>query len=50
MWAVALYPRKSMKVSGFHLLLLALFILISIQNVNFLAKAISACKQGVGAY
>jgi len=48
MWDGSIVPFKTMNAAGFylHLLLLALFILTSILNANFLALTISD-KQGV---
>jgi len=41
MWSRGTVPPETMNAAGFYLLFLALFILIPILNVNFLAQSIS---------
>jgi len=41
MWGGGTVLPKTMNVAGFHLLLLALVILTSVLNANFLAQTIS---------
>jgi len=40
MWGCGTVPPKTMNAAGFYLLLLVLFILTSVLNVNFLAQTI----------
>jgi len=40
MWSGGIVPPENMNAAGFYLLLLALFILTSILNANFLAETI----------